>query len=58
MKEVTLNDILFTIGKWRIEANSPYNDGWTSNAYRDQLKEIEEELEKGERPFAAPPQKQ
>ena len=50
MKEVSLDDILLTIAKWRVQAYSSHNDGWTSSAYRDNLKKIKEELEGSDKP--------
>ena len=32
-----MKDILEIIEKWKIEAFSPYNDGWTQNGYRENL---------------------
>ena len=32
-----MENILETIEKWKIEAFSPYNDGWTQNGYRENL---------------------
>jgi hypothetical protein len=40
MKEVSLEDILLTLMKWRVQAQSPYNDGWTSEGYREMLEEV------------------
>ena len=32
--EKNMDDLLSIIKKWKIEAFSPYNDGWTQNGYR------------------------
>ena len=32
-----MKDILKIIEKWKTEAFSPYNDGWTQNGYRKNL---------------------
>ena len=44
MEPLTINDILATICKLKIEINSPYNDGWTVQYYKDQLQKIKKEL--------------
>tara|TARA_Y100001963_G_C6608192_1_gene365813 strand:+ start:573 stop:740 length:168 start_codon:yes stop_codon:yes gene_type:complete len=43
-KEVSLEDILYTINKWRIESQSKHNDGWVTNHYLDNIHKIEEAL--------------
>ena len=45
MKYVTLEDILLTISKWKTEAGSPYNDGWTSNSYKEMIEKVAAECE-------------
>ena len=45
MKDVTLEDILFTISKWKTEASSPYNDGWTSDGYKKMIEKVAAECE-------------
>jgi hypothetical protein len=40
MKEATLEEILLTITKWKIQAQSPYNDGWTVEGYREMLEKV------------------
>ncbi len=37
---LTLNEILSQIQKWKIEVNSPNSDGWTKEHYRGFLKRI------------------
>jgi len=44
-KALTINDILAIICKLKIEINSPYNDGWTVQYYKDQLQKIKKGLE-------------
>ena len=36
--------ILFTIQEWKINALSPYNDGFTQNYYREKLNEVYNEV--------------
>ena len=35
-----MNDLLSIIEKWKIEAFSQHNDGWTQNGYRKNLIEL------------------
>ena len=37
--------ILNALKKWKIEMNSPYNDGWVQQGYRENLKKIEDFFE-------------
>ena len=53
--ESPLEDLLTQIDKWKIEAASPYNDGWTRQHYERMLEEVRNklnralpEIEKGE----------
>ena len=53
--ESPLEDLLSRIDTWKIEAASPYNDGWTRLHYERMLEEVKEklnralpEIEKGE----------
>ena len=39
-----MENILNTIQKWKLEAFSAHNDGWTQNGYREQLIEIRDYL--------------
>lgn len=32
-----VEDLIFQITKWKIEANSGHNDGWTRKYYQDKL---------------------
>jgi len=34
--------ILNTLRNWKIEMNSPYNDGWVQQGYREKLSKVEE----------------
>ena len=50
-----LDDLLNQIDKWKLEAASPYNDGWTRQHYERMLEEVRDklnralpEIEKGE----------
>jgi hypothetical protein len=33
--------ILNTLRNWRLEMNSPHNDGWVQQGYREKLSEVE-----------------
>ena len=53
--ESHLEDLLDQIGTWKLEAVSPYNDGWTRQHYERMLEEVRDklnralpEIEKGE----------
>ena len=53
--ESPLEDLLDQIGTWKLEAASPYNDGWTRQHYERMLEEVRDklnralpEIEKGE----------
>tara|TARA_Y100000034_G_scaffold45849_1_gene56296 strand:- start:637 stop:798 length:162 start_codon:yes stop_codon:yes gene_type:complete len=39
-----MKDILSIIRNWKIEAFSPYNDGWTQNGYRKNLIKLRDYL--------------
>jgi|TARA_R110002051_G_scaffold94982_1_gene164881 hypothetical protein len=41
-----LDDLLSQINKWRIEATSNYNDGWTRQHYQRMLEEVKGTLNK------------
>ena len=41
-----LDDLLSQINKWRIEATSNYNDGWTRQHYQRMLEEVKSTLNK------------
>ena len=34
-------NILNTLRNWRLEMNSPYNDGWVQEGYREKLSKVE-----------------
>jgi hypothetical protein len=34
--------ILNTLRNWKLEMNSPYNDGWTREGYKEKLSKVEE----------------
>ena len=34
--------ILNTLKNWKIEMNSPYNDGWVQQSYKEKLSKVEE----------------
>ena len=45
-RELPLDDLLLQITKWKIEAASPYNDGWTQQHYQRMLNEVKLDLNK------------
>ena len=44
--ESSLEDILGQISKWKIEASSNHNDGWTRQHYKRMLDEVRSSLSK------------
>jgi|TARA_B100000959_G_scaffold193161_1_gene201963 hypothetical protein len=44
-KHISLQDVLATIQEWKIQASSPYNDGWVIQSYKDNLQQLKEHLE-------------
>jgi len=44
--ESPLDDLLGQISKWKIEASSDYNDGWTRQHYQRMLEEVRNSLNK------------
>tara|TARA_R110000824_G_scaffold55263_1_gene152396 strand:- start:363 stop:560 length:198 start_codon:yes stop_codon:yes gene_type:complete len=52
MNGPSLNEIISQIRKWKIEADSNWNDGWTKAHYMIQLNKIREELK--EAPYEIP----
>jgi hypothetical protein len=44
--ESPLDDLLGQINKWKIEAASNYNDGWTRQHYQRMLEEVKSTLNK------------
>tara|TARA_R100000908_G_C3633709_1_gene73293 strand:+ start:332 stop:517 length:186 start_codon:yes stop_codon:yes gene_type:complete len=43
-KEVNLQDILYTISTWNVEANSSHNDGFTREHYLTKIFKVEEAI--------------
>jgi len=43
---ISPNEIIGELSNWSLEANSPYNDGWTAKHYEDQLNEVFEFVDK------------
>ena len=35
-------NILNTLKKWKLEMDSPYNDGWVQAGFREKLKKVQE----------------
>tara|TARA_R110002110_G_scaffold24710_1_gene92157 strand:+ start:563 stop:745 length:183 start_codon:yes stop_codon:yes gene_type:complete len=44
--ESPLDELLGQITKWKIEADSPHNDGWTREHYEKMLDEVSRVLKK------------
>jgi len=42
--ESPLEELLGQISKWKIEATSEYNDGWTRQHYQRMLDEVKDKL--------------
>jgi hypothetical protein len=42
--KTSLEDLLIQITKWKIEASSPYNDGWTQQHYQKILDRVQNSL--------------
>ena len=52
-KEVSVDDILYTLQKWHIESSSAYNDGYTIEHYKQNINKIQQLLSRynyGEHP--------
>ncbi len=45
-KELPLDDLFLQITKWRVEAASSHNDGWTRQHYQRMLDEVKRDLNK------------
>ena len=45
-RELPLDDLLLQITKWKIEAASGHNDGWTRQHYQRMLDEVKRDLNK------------
>tara|TARA_Y100000310_G_C20545846_1_gene745535 strand:+ start:436 stop:594 length:159 start_codon:yes stop_codon:yes gene_type:complete len=39
------NSLVNELEKWKTEANSPFNDGWTKKHYQDKIERIKEWLD-------------
>jgi len=50
MKEVSLEDILYTIATWKIEADSGHNDGFTRENFTSKIYKVEETLNRIKKP--------
>ena len=50
MKEVSLEDILYTIATWNIEAGCGHNDGFTRENYLSKIYKVEEEINRLKEP--------
>jgi high-affinity Fe2+/Pb2+ permease len=44
LNETSLDDLLSQINKWKIEAASHHNDGWTRQHYQRMLEEVKRDL--------------
>lgn len=49
-KEPTLQEIISTIRRWKIEAGSGHNDGWVVNQFVDNLEKVRKEVEVHKQP--------
>jgi len=49
-KELTLQEIISTLRRWRIESTSGYNDGWMREHYYNNLEKIRKEVEVHKQP--------
>ena len=38
------NEVIETLQKWQLEANSGHNDGWTQKHYQDKIDEVADYL--------------
>ena len=38
--ELNMNEVIETLQKWQLEANSGHNDGWTQKHYKDKIDEV------------------
>lgn len=50
MKEVNLEDILYTIATWKIEADSDHNDSFTRENYTSKIYKVEEAVNRTKEP--------
>lgn len=44
INEQTVYDLKSTLTEYMIQANSPYNDGWTQEYYKQEAEKIEQQL--------------
>jgi len=44
INEQTVYDLKNTLTEYMIQANSPYNDGWTQEFYQQEAEKIEKQL--------------
>jgi hypothetical protein len=44
INEQTVYDLKSTLTEYMIQANSPYNDGWTQEYYKQEVEKIEQQL--------------
>ncbi len=44
INEQTAYDLKNTLTEYMIQANSPYNDGWTQEFYKQEAEKIEQQL--------------
>ncbi len=45
-EEASLDVVLKTLKRWRLEAKDPRNDGWVQQAYRDKIRVVFSESSK------------
>ena len=38
--KISPREMINELSNWSLEANSPYNDGWTAKHYENQLNEV------------------
>lgn len=44
INEQTVYDLKNTLTEYMVQANSPYNDGWTQEYYKQEAEKIEQQL--------------
>jgi len=44
------NVVINIIQDWKLQAHSPYNDGWVSQGYKEKLRKVREALEIDDKP--------
>ena len=45
VKQVDIEDILYTISTWQLEASSSHNDGWVIESYQQKINKVQEALD-------------